>query len=210
MKNNNHDYQSIKPYHKAKPNAGFNPRSCFKYYAKKTKGNKVYSLEETFKYIDEYYTKLKPNNKMNASEKSKNQEELIDRLSDLDYDSQISFSIITSIVISIVITLYFTVLQMPNEAGNTLFGVICNSYRAWSESIAQAPDIFVLISQIIVFLVLSPFIILIITNPAICLIVWIRNKYESTKYYNKFLKPYERNVAQKVLQDYDSKFTFLK
>lgn len=210
MKNKNYDYQSIKPYRKAKPNAEFNPQSCFKYYTKKTKGNKVYSLEETFKYIDEYYAKLKLNNKMNASEKSKNQEKLINRLSDLDYDSQISFSIITSIVISIIITLYFTVLQMPDEAGNTLFGVIWSSYRAWSESIEQYTYIVVLISQIIGFLILSPLIILIITNPAICLTLWIRNKYESTKYYNKFLKPYERNVAQKVLQDYDSKSTFLK
>lgn len=174
MKNKNHDYQSIRPYRKAKPNARFNPQSCFKYYTKKTKGNKVYSLEETFKYIDEYYAKLKPNNKMNASEKSKNQEELIDRLSDLDYDSQISFSIITSIVISIVITLYFTVLQMPDEAGNTLFEVFCSSYRAWSESIKQYPYIVVLISQIIGFLILSPLIIFIITIPAIWLTMWIR------------------------------------
>ena len=209
MKAKNYDYQFVKPFEKAKPNAKFKPESCFKYYIKQTK-NKVYALEETFKYIDKYYASYKKTDKMNASEKYANQEILIDRLSDLDYDNQMSFSVAYSVVASLVMSLYFSVLQTSDSSGNNFFEALNSSIEALETLINQQFNIFIKILGIICGLLFIALIIVIVSLPAVGLIELIKDKYKSTKYYNKFLKPYERKVVQETLMTYDSDYYFLK
>lgn len=209
MKVKNYDYQSIIPFEKAKPNAKFKPERCFKYYIKRTK-NKVYALEETFKYIDNYYAGYKKNDKMNASEKYANQEILIDRLSDLDYDNQMSFSVAYSVVASLVMSFYFSVLQTSDRSGKNFFEGLNISIENLETFINQQSNIFVKILEILCGLLLISLTIALVSLPAVCLIELIKDKYKSTKYYNKFLKPYERKAVQEALATYGSDYYFLK
>lgn len=209
MKVKNYDYQSIIPLGKAKPNAKFKPERCLKYYIKRTK-NKVYALEETFKYIDNYYAGYKKNDKMNASEKYANQEILIDRLSDLDYDNQMSFSVAYSVVASLVMSFYFSVLQTSDRSGKNFFEGLNISIENLETFINQQSNIFVKILEILCGLLLISLTIALVSLPAVCLIELIKDKYKSTKYYNKFLKPYERKAVQEALATYGSDYYFLK
>lgn len=210
MKAKNYDYQSIKPFEKAKPNAKFKPQLCFKYYIKQTGGNKVYSLEKTFKYIDDFYEKYEKNNKMNAHEKYTNQNFLINKLSYLDYQNQISFSVVYPIFSSIVISLYFASLQIPNENGYNFFEVINNGFNEYKTAMEQYPSIAATIADIICGVILFAIVLLILSIPAANLIVFVKERYDFTKYNNKFLLPYERKVVQETLSSYDKDYDFLK
>ncbi len=210
MKSKNFDYQSIIPFDKAKPNVNFNPKRCFKYYFKHTNKNKVYSLEETFKYINKHYASYKKSDKMNASERYSNQRVLIDKLSDLDYDSQISFSVAYSVVVSLFISLYFAFLQTSDDSGNNFFEGLNNCFKAMETIISQQSNITVKIIEIISVLIVFVLTICFVSLPVWGLIGLIKDKYVSTKYYNRLLKPYERKVVQEMLMTYNSDYNFLK
>ena len=210
MKSKNFDYHSIIPFDKANPNVNFNPKRCFKYYFKHTNKNKVYSLEETFKYINKHYAGYKKSDKMNASERYSNQKVLIDKLSDLDYDSQISFSVAYSVFVSLYISLYFALLQISDGSGNNFFEGLNNCFNDMKTIISQQSNITVKIIEIIFYLIISALTIGIFSLPVLSLILFIKDNYSSTIYYNKLLKPYERKVVQETLMTYNSDYNFLK
>lgn len=210
MKSKNFDYQSIIPFDKAKPNVKFNPKRCFKYYIKYTNKNEVLSLEETFKYIRKHYAAYKMTNKMNASESYANQRILIDKLSDLDYDSQISFSVAYSVVVSLFISLYFASLQISDGSGNNFFEALNNSFKALEAIISQPLNIAAKIIVMIISFIVLALVIAFVSSPVLSLILLIKDKYLSSIYYNKFLKPYERKVVQETLMTYNSDYNFLK
>ncbi len=210
MKSKNYDYQSIIPFEIANPNVKFNPKRCFKYYFKHTNKNKVYSLEETIRYIKMHYAGYKMTNKMNASERYSNQKVLIDKLSDLDYDSQISFSVAYSVFVSLYISLYFALLQISDSSGKNFFEALNDCLKALGEIISQQSNITIKIIEIISVVIVFVLTICFVSLPVWGLIGLIKDKYISTKYYNRLLKPYERKVVQETLMTYNSDYIFLK
>lgn len=167
-------------------------------------------LKETFKYIDNYYEKYKKNNKLNAHKKYTNQNFLINKLYDLDYHNQISFSVVYQIFSSIVITLYYDSLQKPNENGDNFFDIINNGFNECKNAMEQYPGIAATITEIICGVILFAIVLLILAIPAADLIIFVKERYDFTKYNNKFLLPYERKVVQETLSSYDKDYDFLK
>lgn len=111
----NFDYQSIKLFDKVYKKEKCKSKKCFKYYMRRTNRDKNYSIQQTFSYIDKHYSKLKYNKTLNDGKIRDNTNKLINRLCNLNYENNISFSVITSIVLSLVISLFIAFLQIPSS-----------------------------------------------------------------------------------------------
>ncbi len=206
----NFDYQSIKSFDKVYKKENCKSKKCFKYYMRRTHRDKNYSIQQTFSYIDKHYSKLKYNKTLNAGKIRENTNKLINRLCDLNYENNISFSVITSIVISLVISLFIAFLQIPiSELGENYFE-FCNdalkeAHMYINESIGLLDIIINVLYYLLVFILLMSIILIF----AFGLPALIRNIYDYSVYNRTFIIPYEREIVKKTLLTYSDDYKFL-
>ena len=210
LRKKNFDYQSIKPFDKVYKKEQCNSKKCFKYYMRRTNRDKNYSIQQTFSYIDKYYSKLKYNKTLNAGKIRDNTNKLINRLCNLNYEYNISFSVITSIVLSLVISLFIASLQIPSSDLGENYFEFCNdalkeAHMYINESIGLLEIIINVSYYVLVFIILMSIILLF----AFGLPTLIRNIYDYSVYNRTFIIPYEREIVKKTLSTYSDDYKFL-
>lgn len=208
MKEHNFDYQNIESFqtkYKDKANSKCRSKKCYKYYLKQTQYDKNYSLQQTFKYIDSFYKQYEEKHNTTASKKFNSTNYLLSRLTNLEYQSKNSFSILSSIIISLFISFFVAALQ-TDEGGTNFFKLFNDAMNVLKINMLNSANplqiMVIVLCIIIIFFMFTIMIFLII----LLLSYVSQSIFEMNSFYKINIMPYEMKVITNTLGTYDSRY----